>query len=131
MAGSQYFDTTVTTDTTIVTTTETVVATLSGVTTGRKEDIRLTGNVQVATGGSTTALQVRIRRGTGITGTPVGEGNTLQVATAAGNTEEVSYTTVDFARDVSGESYVLTVTQVGAAANGSCLQASLEARVGK
>lgn len=131
MAGVQYYDSGVTTDTPITTTTEQVVATISGIVTGRKEDIRLTGNMQVTTGGSTTALTPRIRRGTGITGTVVGEGNPLQVATAAGGTEELTLSCVDTARDVSGESYVFTVQQTGAAANGSCLQASLEARVGK
>lgn len=131
VAGTQYFDSGVTANTNVVQTTETVVATVSGVTTGRKEDIRVSAWCQFTTGANATGLIPRIRRGTGITGQVVGEGNTLQVAAAAGSTEELDITFIDPAQDVSSQSYVLTVQQVAATADGTALQASIEARIGK
>lgn len=127
--GTKTFDVAVTTDTSIVTTTETVIATLSGVTTPRKCNIVLEGWAQITTGGSTTALTPRIRRGTDATGTLIGEGNPLQVAAAAGSTEEINIKAIDTNVDLASASYVLTVVQTGAIANGSCLQATLSAEM--
>lgn len=117
-------------DTPIVTVAETVVATLSGISTPRNGvKVVLSGSAQVTTGGSTTALTPRIRRGTAITDPVVGEGNAQQVAAAAGSTETVTYDTEDTPGEVAGQSYVLTVQQTGAAANGSCIYADLTADV--
>lgn len=119
-----------TADVTITTTTETVVATVTGISTPRAGvKVILSGMCQVTTGGSTTALTPRIRRGTAITDPLVGEGNALQVATAAGGTEELAITVEDFPGEVAGQSYVLTVQQTAAAANGSSLFADLRADV--
>lgn len=124
----QTFSVTATTDTTITTTTETVVATLTGVTVSRPgSKVVLSGMAQVTTGGSTTALTPRIRRGSAITDTLVGEGNPNQVQAAAGSTETVTVDTEDTPGEVHNQTYVLTVTQTAAAANGSALQASLTA----
>lgn len=120
-------DVAATTNVTMTTTNETVVATISGITTGRARDIAIQGFAQITTGGGTTALTPRIRRGTTIAGTLVGEGNPLQVAAAAGSTEDVEISVVDTGQDVQGQSYVLTVQQTGAAADGTSLQATLSA----
>jgi len=117
----------VSTDVTIVTTTETVVATLSGITTPRRTNITLRGWAQVTTGAATTALTTRIRRGTTITGTLVGEANATQVAAVAGSTEEVDVQVEDPGVDLAMGTYVLTVQATAATGNSTALQASLEA----
>lgn len=115
-----------TSDTTLTTTTETVVATISDVTTAKPgERVNLRGWAQVTTGGSTTALTLRIRKGTTISGTLIGEATVEQVEAAAGSTEAHDISVDDSPGEVAYQSYVLTVQQTAAAANGSCVQASL------
>ena len=118
-------------DTTLVTTAETVVATLSGVSTARPgENIRLEGSVTLTTGGSTTALVLRVRQDS-LTGTLVDEAITDQVEAAAGSTETHDIVAYDSSgAEYAGKTYVLTVSQTGAAANGSAVHASLKAEVG-
>lgn len=120
-----------TADTTLVTTTETVILTISSVDTQRAgQKVQLSGTAQITTGGSTTGLTFRWRRGTAITDTLIGDANTVQVSAAAGSTEEHSHKAEDTPGDVAGQSYVLTVQQVAAAANGACLQAAGWADIG-
>lgn len=114
-------------NTTITTTTETVVATLSGVSTPRKSTLFLQGWVQVTTGGSTTALTPRIRRGTDINGTLVCEATAVELAAAAGSEEEISISGEDAGVDLANGTYVLTLQATAAAANATALQASLTA----
>lgn len=117
-------------DTTVVTTTETVVATVSGISTPRPGcKVILHGWGEITTGGSTTALTARIRRGTDATGTLIGEGNAEQVEAAAGSTEGFDIATEETPGELASASYVLTIQQTGAAANGSVLMAELEAEV--
>lgn len=117
-------------DTTIVTTAETVAATVAGVSTPRPGlKVVITAIVQVTTGGSTTALTPRIRRGTAITDPLVGEANAQQVAAAAGSTETVEIMVEDFPGEVAGQSYVVTVQQTAAAANGAIVQADIRVDV--
>jgi hypothetical protein len=125
------FNSPVTADTTLVTTAETVVATLSNVGTTRPgEPIALKGWLQLTTGTSTTGVTVRIRRDS-LSGAVVGEGNVEQVSAAAGSTEAHEIETQDsFTGEVPSQTYVLTVAQTAASANGSVLQAWLEAEVG-
>lgn len=118
-----------TTNTALVTTAETVVATLVGVTTGRALDVQLRGWAQLTTGVDTTAVTPRIRRGTDATGTLIGEANPVTIGAAVGSTEEFEIDTIDPGADLSNATYVLTLAQTGASANGSCLQASIEAYV--
>lgn len=125
--GTKTFDAANLTNTTVTTTTETVVATLTGVSTPRKSSVTLEGFVQLTTGGSTTAVTPRIRRGSDITGTLIGEANAQQVQAAAGSTEELYIKVIDPAVDIAGATYVLTVEQTGAAGNGTALQATLSA----
>jgi len=125
--GQQSITATTTTDTTVTTTTETVVATLSGLSTPRKRDITLSGWAQMTTGTNTTGLTVRIRRGTGITGTLVGEANIEQIEAAAGSIEGIDITALDLGIDMSNGTYVLTIQQTAASADGSCVQAALTA----
>lgn len=114
-------------NTTIVTTAETVLATVSGVSTPRKTNVNLSGWAQVTTGTNTTSLVPRIRRGTDATGTLIGEGNPVTIGAAAGSTEDVEIRVSDPGVDLANGSYVLTVVQTGATANGTALQAGLTA----
>ena len=125
--GTKTFDVANLVNTTVTTTTETVVATLSGVNTPRKTSVTLEGFVQLTTGGSTTAVTPRIRRGSDITGTLIGEANAQQVQAAAGSTEELYIKAIDPNVDLAGGVYVLTVQQTAAAADGTALQATLSA----
>lgn len=117
-------------DTTLVTVAETVVATLSGVSSrGPGQRVDLEGEATVTTGGSTTALTLRVRRD-GLTGTLVDEAIVDQVEAAAGSTETHSINCSDAnPGELANATYVLTVAQTGAAANGSVLHASLEAEM--
>lgn len=125
--GINEFSGDVTADTTIVTTAETVLATVSGVSTPRKTTVTIRGWAQVTTGANTTHLTTRIRRGTDATGTLIGEGNPVSIGAAAGGTEDVEIVATDRGVDLANASYVLTVVQTAASANGSGLQAGITA----
>lgn len=114
-------------NTTLVTSAETVIATVSGVSTPRKTTVSLEGWAQVTTGASTTSLVPRVRRGTDINGTLIGEGNPVTIGAAAGSTEDVEIRVADVGVDLANASYVLTVVQTAASANGTSLQAGLTA----
>lgn len=116
-----------TANTTIVTTAETVLATVSGVSTPRKTTVNVKAWAQVTTGTNTTALTPRIRRGVDATGTLVGEGNPVTIGAAAGGTEDLEIRVSDPGVDLANASYVLTVVQTGATANGTALQAGITA----
>lgn len=115
-----------TTDTPLVTTAETVVVTLTGVTTPRKTNVFLKGWCKITTGTNTTAVVLRIRRG-GLTGTVIGESDPITIGAAAGSNEEFEIEVLDGAIDLGSATYVLTASQTGASANGTCLTASLSA----
>lgn len=118
------------TDTTLVTTAETVVATLAGVSTGQPgQTVGLTGDISVTLGTNTTAVTLRVRRDS-LTGTLVGEATPEQISTAAGSTERHHcYFEESNPGEFMGRTYVLTVAQTGASANGSVLDASLACEV--
>lgn len=130
MALRQYSSET-STNTTLTTTAETVVATLSGITTAQPgEKIVLKGLAQLTTGTGTTAVTPRIRRDS-VTGTVVNEANPITVGAAAGSTEDFEVECEDsFSGEVAGQTYVLTLEQTAATANGNCLYSSLTATVG-
>lgn len=116
-------------DTPLVTTAETVVATLSGVASQRPgQTVILKGFINVSGGTSTTAFTVRVREDS-LTGTLVDEALTEALAGVVGTAEdhniEVTHTPTG---ELSNKSYVLTIAQVGAAANGNVTHAQLVAR---
>lgn len=114
-------------DDTLTTTAETVIATLSGVNTPRKTTVTLKGWLQLTTGAATTAVTLRIRRGTTITGTLIDEANPVTIGAAAGGTEQFDITATDEGVDLAGASYVLTAQQTAATGNGTALQGALTA----
>lgn len=110
------------TDVTIVTTTEKDLINSGPVTAARQTvNVCVIAWAQVTTGTNTTALTPRIRRGTGIAGTAVGEANAEQVKAAAGSTEPMFILVCEDRSDVATVDYSLTVTQTAASANGSAL----------
>lgn len=120
----QRFSSLVTADTTLVTTAETVIATISGVSTrGPGSKVTLVGNFAILLGTNTTAITPRWRRGTDATGVLIGEANAVQIDTAAGSTEEHTYSVEDSPGELVNATYVLTVAQTGASANGTVPQA--------
>lgn len=117
-------------DTTLVTTAETVVATLPGISTQSADAIvRLTGQALVTLGTATTALVVRIRQGS-LTGTVVGESEQPTAGVSAGNPFNVDINMNDTPGEVASLVYVLTIAQIAATGNGTCIDAALSANVG-
>lgn len=118
------------TDTPVVTTAETVVATLAGVATNQPgAQIQLRGQLTITTGTATTAVTLRIREDS-LTGTVVGESTPDSVEAAAGGTETHDiFGLHSAAGEYGSKTFVLTVQQAAATANGSVLQASLVADV--
>lgn len=118
--------TTVEANTTLTTTAETVVATLNAPTPNRAGVVvTVRGWAQLTAGTGATAVTPRIRRGTTTSGDLVGEGNPVDAT--AGDTADNVITVNDSPGEVSSLSYVLTLEQTGATANGTALQASLSA----
>lgn len=108
-----------TTSVTVTTTTETILCTSPGISTNPGQVVRIVALTDFTSGGSTTALTVRIRRGSVVTGTLVGPQDAVQ--TTAGNTIARSAQAEDSPGEVSGQQYVLTIQQTGAVANGTGL----------
>lgn len=128
--GSKRYSTSNSADTTLVTTAEGVISTLSGVTADQPgQTIGLRGEFTLTSGAAVTGVTARIRIGS-LTGAVVGEAVPDELEVAAGSDETHSI----YVEDTSGtgfigRTYVLTAQQVGGAANGTVLQASLEAEV--
>jgi hypothetical protein len=128
--GVNAFSSGVTANVTLTTTTETVVATVSNVGTPRAGcKVILRGWTQITTGTNTTALTVRVRRGTTITDPLVGEANPEQVEAAAGSTEAIDFAFEESPGELASASYVLTVQQTAASADGTALQSELTVEV--
>lgn len=121
----QEFSSPVATNVTVTNAVETVVATLSGITTdGAGRRVALNGMIEHTTGTSTTAVVLRIRRGTDTTGTVV-QTTTETIIGAVGSTDPYSVEVIDTPGDVNNQAYVLTVQQTGGAAAGTTVTAQL------
>ena len=84
---------------------------------------------QLTTGTATTTVATRIRRGTAITGTLVGEANVEDVKVAAGLREPFFIMTSEDRANVDSVEYSLTVEQASASADGTIVQASIEVEI--
>lgn len=121
-------DTNVIANATVTTTTETVAATITGVLVpGAGARVKLIGQVTLLTGTGTTAVTVRWRRGTTIAGTEVGTGQ--PIAAGAAVAVDLAYEQTDTPPDSSALTYVMTVQQTAAAANGTVQQVAASATV--
>jgi hypothetical protein len=105
---------------TIVTTTETVIATLGPFNENQvapAQGIAFDGNINMTVGTGGTAVTVRVRQGTAITGTLVGVAQ-AQTATA-GNTINLPIGELDPTLIQVNAQYVVTVQQTAASGNGT------------
>jgi hypothetical protein len=111
--------------TSLVTTTETAVLTFTIPPENQPsgQGIYIDANVILTTGAATTAVQVRIRQGSGVAGAVVGVMEQTQVAAATAN-EGASCAAVDPTLVYpAGNTYTVTVQQVAATGNGTMAQA--------
>lgn len=117
---------TTTTDTTVTTTSETV-ATSSGPATVPRATVNVCvlAWAQLTTGTNTTAVTPRIRRGSGTTGTVVGDAVAITIGAAAGSNEQFQFIACEERSKVETVEYAFTLQQTGASANGSILQAGI------
>lgn len=115
---SRVFSVQISSSVTVTTTTETVALTLPAVSTnGAQDQVFISGSMAMLLGTAATTLTVRVRRGTGITGTLVG---LAEVDTAvAAETDPFPFDALDVPGEVAGQAYVVTVQQASATANGS------------
>jgi hypothetical protein len=130
VATSQVYSSFVTSAVTVTTTTETVVATVVvPATPSGGGKVVIDGWCQLTLGTGTTAVTPRIRRGTTITGTLIGVATATGAAQTAITTEDIEIHVDDTPGEAVNISYVLTVQQTGAGANGSAVQAEIKATV--
>ena len=112
-------------DVTLTTTTEAVIVSSPVIQIPNDSgELIVFGWAQLTTGTSTTTVTPRIRRGTAITSTLVGEANAETVKVTAGGTEPF-FAVVNETLGVSGTIYSFTLQQASAAANGSALQGTI------
>jgi hypothetical protein len=111
--------------TSLVTTAETAAATSSLVPEQNPsgQGVRISGVVNVTAGTATTAVQVRVRAGSGVTGTLIG--NALTHTLAAGASASIPFDALDTTTVSAGLQYTVTVQQVAATGNGSVNQANI------
>jgi hypothetical protein len=117
---------TVTADTTVTTTTETV-AVISGPVKVPAHTclVHIRAWCQLTLGTATTAVTPRIRRGSGITGTVLGDAVAEAIKTAAGSTEPFVLEVMERRSNEDTVEYAFTVQQTGATGNGTVAQAGI------
>lgn len=109
--------------------TEAVVATCSGIVTPySNQTVALRGTVLLTTGTTTTSVICQVRR-LSLTGTAVSDATNQTIVAAAGSTNVYDVTCTDAPGEVTGYTYVLTVTDTGGGTGGTTVYATLEAFV--
>lgn len=103
----------------VPTTTETVVVTMTAFTENQPQGqgIQFDGNINMTVGTAGTAVTVRVRRGVDTTGTLIGVAQAQTVA--AGNTVNIPIAELDTVVVQQNVTYVVTVQQTAATANGT------------
>ena len=98
--------------------TETVVLTIGGVETNDvQRTVYVHGSLVIDPGTAATAVVVKVRRGTTTAGTEVGSTETQ--TGAAGNKRVIPFDASDTPGEVSGQSYVVTIVETAATADGT------------
>lgn len=82
--------------------------------------------VQLTTGAATTTVTPKIRRGTTVTGTLVGEANAITIGAAAGSNEQFFIMASEARFGEESVQYSLTLEQASATGDGTALQAGIE-----
>lgn len=117
----------VTSATTLTTTTETVAATSTTNIENQPggQGVCINGVVNVTAGTGTTAVTIRVRAGSGITGTVIG--NAVVHTLAAAAVANIPFETLDNSAGalVGTVTYSVTVQQTGASGNGTVNQATI------
>ncbi len=114
------------TNVTLVTTAETVIISApSIVIPADAVQIYVLAWAQLTTGVATTTVTPRIRRGTAITDTLVGEANAENIKAAVGSTEAFLIAVIENLSSIDRATYSLTLQQAAATGNGTVLQASI------
>ncbi len=102
---------------TLTAATETSIVTAAGITTKGAQTVRVWGVATITTAALTTAVTLRIRRGSGTGGTSVG--TPTAVAEAASTAVNLAFAGEDAPGEVAGQQYSLTAQATGPAANGT------------
>lgn len=101
---------------------ETAILTTGPISTpGAGAVVNIQGVVAVTAGAGTTAVVIRVRRGTGVAGAIVGELETDTLAAAS--LEAIPFAMQDPLGDAAGQVYTLTAQQTGGTGNGTATQA--------
>ena len=118
--------TTFQTDVTLTTTTEMVVVSSDQVLTPfATSRVIVIAWAQLTTGTATTTVTPRIRRGTAITGTLIGDAVAVTIGAAAGSTEQFYAIAFEERQATDRVQYSLTLQQAAATGNGSALQGGI------
>lgn len=124
VATRQSWEVASTTDVTLPTTAETVILTVRNVNASLGRILfDFDGHASVTTGAGATSVVTRVRRGTVIMGTLVGDASIITLGAAVQSPLRIVVT--DTLEGAAGQSYVLTVQQTGATGNGAVTQAAL------
>lgn len=105
--------------------TEAVCATTPGISTVGARGISLHGQALITSGAGTTAITMRLRRGSGTGGTQVV--TATAVSDTAGDTKAYSFDYDDSPGEVAGLQYTLTAQATGASAAGTINTCHLDA----
>lgn len=115
-------------DVTVTTTAETAVAQIDSVSTpGAGYTVTLDAHIDFTTGAGTTAVTLRWRQGSGVTGTVIGE--TEVPAELASSRVNIDISAVDTPGEIAGQTYTCTIQQTAATGNGTVNKSVLEAHV--
>lgn len=125
MSTTNTFEYTAVAVTSLVTTAETAVLTIGPISDrGPSDTIEIAGQIIVTAGGGTTAVQMRVRRGQGVSGTQVGV--TAPTPLSAATQGVATFQVTDTPGEVGGQYYTVTCQQVSATGNGSTAYATAE-----
>ncbi len=114
------------TDVTLVTTAETIIITSEAVTIPYgSARVYIRAGAQFSAGTGTSTVTPRIRRGTLVTDTVIGEANALTLNTAVGTNSTYTFEVLDTVSGFGSVQYVFTLQQAGATANGTVRQATI------
>lgn len=117
---------TFTTNVTLTTTSETVIVSSAPATLPREgASVCVLAWAQLTTGGMTTTVTPRIRRGTSTSGTLVGEANAETLTGATGDTHGYTIMECETLTSVTAQDYSLTLQQASANANGTALHGGI------
>lgn len=125
----RYYPTDTDTDVTVTTTTETAVITSQNLTTGSQGDqIALTASCDLTSGTGATTATLRLRRGSGTSGTAIATSDAIDLTAA--DTTTLAIAATDSPGEVVDATYTLTIAIADATADSTVGRAFISAHVG-